>query len=51
VIGVGQVAAAAAQRVGAPRVGVIPHPSPANPAANRGWSALATQALVAQGVW
>lgn len=29
----------------------IPHPSPANPVANRGWSAAATQALVAQGVW
>lgn len=29
----------------------VPHPSPANPVANRGWSAAATRALVEQGVW
>ncbi len=29
----------------------VPHPSPANPVANRGWSEAATKALVAQGVW
>ena len=29
----------------------VPHPSPANPVANRGWSAAATKALVDQGVW
>jgi single-strand selective monofunctional uracil DNA glycosylase len=29
----------------------VPHPSPANPVANRGWSAAATKALVEQGVW
>lgn len=32
------------------RSGVLPHPSPASPAANRGWSALAEQALVAMGI-
>jgi single-strand selective monofunctional uracil DNA glycosylase len=34
-----------------PRVGVIPHPSPANPAANRDWAARAEKALVELGVW
>lgn len=29
----------------------IPHPSPANPAANRGWSQAAGTALMSQGVW
>jgi single-strand selective monofunctional uracil DNA glycosylase len=29
----------------------VPHPSPANPVANRGWSAAATKALIEQGVW
>ena len=29
----------------------VPHPSPANPVANRGWSEAATKALVEQGVW
>jgi len=33
------------------RVGQILHPSPASPAANRGWAEMATKALVAQGVW
>lgn len=33
------------------QVGRILHPSPASPAANRGWSAAATQQLVALGVW
>jgi single-strand selective monofunctional uracil DNA glycosylase len=31
-------------------IGRIPHPSPANPAANRGWSQLALRALREQGV-
>jgi single-strand selective monofunctional uracil DNA glycosylase len=31
-------------------IGRIPHPSPANPAANRGWSELALRALREQGV-
>lgn len=29
----------------------IPHPSPANPAANKDWAGAATRALVDQGVW
>lgn len=29
----------------------LPHPSPANPAANKGWSALAEKALREQGIW
>ena len=33
------------------RVGGIPHPSPANPAANRDWAERAEQALVGLGVW
>ncbi len=31
--------------------GRVPHPSPANPAANRGWDSAATKALVELGVW
>jgi single-strand selective monofunctional uracil DNA glycosylase len=27
------------------------HPSPASPAANRGWSEAATKELIAQGIW
>jgi single-strand selective monofunctional uracil DNA glycosylase len=33
------------------RVGQILHPSPASPAANRGWAAAATKQLVALSVW
>lgn len=33
------------------RIVTIPHPSPANPAANRDWPGAATAALVRQGVW
>lgn len=33
------------------RIGRVLHPSPASPAANRGWSQAATQQLIAQGVW
>ena len=51
VVGVGKIAAAAAARVGAPRVVDCPHPSPANPAANQDWAGAATRALVAGGVW
>ncbi|MFM9147049.1 MAG: hypothetical protein ACKORI_02830 [Verrucomicrobiota bacterium] len=29
----------------------VPHPSPANPVANRGWSQAADAALKSQGVW
>lgn len=32
------------------QIGVIPHPSPANPAANRGWAPLVAAALEAQGI-
>ena len=33
------------------RIGRIPHPSPASPAANRDWAGTARQALVDLGVW
>ncbi len=33
------------------RLGVILHPSPASPAANRGWAGLATRQLQGLGVW
>jgi single-strand selective monofunctional uracil DNA glycosylase len=48
VIGVGKFAADRAQEALAGRdveVGTIPHPSPANPAANRGWLPLVDKAL------
>ena len=32
------------------RIGSLPHPSPANPAANRGWAQLAERALSDQGI-
>jgi single-strand selective monofunctional uracil DNA glycosylase len=54
VVGVGRFAA---QRAEAALGGLglafatIPHPSPANPAANRDWAGAATRALVEQGVW
>lgn len=32
------------------RTGMVPHPSPANPAANRGWEALMEETLAAAGV-
>ena len=52
VIGVGAFAAARAQLVlgDSVRVGRIPHPSPASPAANRGWERLADEALAALGL-
>ncbi|MBA2409892.1 MAG: single-stranded DNA-binding protein [Gammaproteobacteria bacterium] len=51
VIGIGHFAAERARQVAGDRkVGVIPHPSPANPAANRGWGRAAEQALVTMGV-
>lgn len=34
-----------------PRIGTILHPSPASPAANRGWAEAATRQLEAAGVW
>ena len=54
VIGVGSFAEARARTAlqGMPlRIGKILHPSPANPAANRGWAEAASAQLVAQGVW
>jgi len=53
VIGVGRFAAsraAAALEVLPVRVGVISHPSPANPRANRGWAALVEKELAELGV-
>ncbi len=56
VIGVGQFAAQRAQSAlaglpQAPRIGSILHPSPASPAANRGWAEQASRQLAALGVW
>jgi single-strand selective monofunctional uracil DNA glycosylase len=54
VVGVGAFAReradAAAEKSGA-RTGQILHPSPASPAANRGWAAAAEKQLVELGVW
>jgi single-strand selective monofunctional uracil DNA glycosylase len=53
-IGVGDFALKRAQEVfpqGTPKLGRILHPSPANPAANRDWAALATRQLQEQGLW
>ena len=33
------------------QIGTILHPSPASPAANRGWAAAATKQLIDQSVW
>ncbi len=42
----------AADRIGSgSKIGRILHPSPASPAANRGWAEAATKQLLAQGVW
>jgi len=55
-IGVGAYAEARLQEAAA-RAGIkatlgrVLHPSPASPAANRGWGEAATKQLVAQGVW
>jgi single-strand selective monofunctional uracil DNA glycosylase len=54
VIGIGDFALKRAEEVfvrGAPRLGRILHPSPASPAANRNWQALATRQLQDLGVW
>jgi single-strand selective monofunctional uracil DNA glycosylase len=53
VIGIGRFAEARARDALADRdveIGCIPHPSPASPAANRGWSSEASRALAALGV-
>jgi single-strand selective monofunctional uracil DNA glycosylase len=54
VIGVGGFALKRAEetlRSGIIKVGAIPHPSPANPAANRNWAEMATDALRKLRVW
>ncbi len=54
VIGIGDFAAKRAEQVfqaGVPRIGRILHPSPANPAANRDWAAVASAQLKDLGVW
>jgi single-strand selective monofunctional uracil DNA glycosylase len=52
-IGVGAYAEKCLQRVAPPncQVGRILHPSPASPAANKGWGKAATKQLVELGVW
>jgi single-strand selective monofunctional uracil DNA glycosylase len=53
VVGVGRFAAdrAALALDGLPvTLGVVPHPSPASPAANRGWAAQMTRALKELGI-
>lgn len=53
-VGVGGFAAGRAAAVagnGRLKTGQILHPSPASPAANRGWGAAATRQLMALGVW
>ena len=55
-VGVGAYAEKCLQRVvgetsSAIKITRILHPSPASPAANRGWSAAATKQLLASGIW
>ncbi len=53
VVGVGRFAtdrAAAALQDLRVKLGVVPHPSPASPLANRGWAAQMTRALAEQGI-
>ena len=51
-IGVGAFALARGAAISANvKLGKILHPSPASPAANRGWSAAATRQLVELGIW
>jgi single-strand selective monofunctional uracil DNA glycosylase len=54
VVGIGAYAAARAGTAlppGSARIGTILHPSPASPAANRGWLAQVTRQLTALGIW
>jgi single-strand selective monofunctional uracil DNA glycosylase len=53
-IGIGDFAARRAENIfpeAAPRIGKVLHPSPASPAANRGWAPAAERQLRALGVW
>lgn len=49
-VGLGQFAFGRLAALGCKAI-LIPHPSPASPAANRGWEALATRALEEAGIW
>jgi single-strand selective monofunctional uracil DNA glycosylase len=53
IIGIGQFAAERARRLDlkGPKILCIAHPSPANPAANRGWAEGVEKELVKAGVW
>jgi single-strand selective monofunctional uracil DNA glycosylase len=54
VIGVGGFAMKRAEQAlgsGGAKIGAVPHPSPANPAANRNWADMATAALRKLGIW
>lgn len=54
IIGIGDFAAKRAQQLfpgGKPKIGRILHPSPASPAANKGWASLAERQLVDLGIW
>lgn len=56
IVGVGayaeaQVVRALASSQHQPRIGRVLHPSPASPAANRGWAEAATRQLIEQGIW
>lgn len=56
VVGVGgfartKLAAVLAGAEAAPNIGTVLHPSPASPAANRGWAEAAARQLQEQGIW
>ena len=55
IIGVGRFALDCARRthgeIDHPHIATILHPSPASPAANRGWAAQATRQMEALGIW
>ncbi|MBA3685021.1 MAG: single-stranded DNA-binding protein [Planctomycetes bacterium] len=52
-VGIGAFAAQRAERAlaGRARIGQILHPSPASPAANRGWAEQAQRGMVGLGIW
>jgi len=56
VVGIGAYAQAQAVRAlntcrNQPQIGRVLHPSPASPAANKGWAEAATRQLIEQGIW